>query len=138
LALFPTGNTADLPQLREADADFAAGTLRLNGRGDVVWVTGQEALRVWIRKALHLQSSRFDYPAHTAGYGNTFHTLLGCDIVTAEALLPHLLRETLLVNPYILSLRDITLHRSGSCLQAAFTVSSVYGDFVYESEDIEL
>ena len=138
MALFTTETTADLPLLQEVDADFAAGTLRLDTRGDAVWVTGQAALRIWIRKALHLQSRRFDYPAHTAAYGNSFHTLMGSDIATAEALLPHLLRETLLVNPYILSLRDMTLHRSGSCLQAAFTVSSVYGDFVYESEDIEL
>lgn len=138
MELFPTKTTADLPLLREADADFAAGTLRLDGSGNIRWVTGQEALRVWIRKALHLQSSRFDYPAHTASYGNTFHTLMGGDMTTAEVLLPQLLRDALLVNPYILDLLDMKLTRNGSRLQAAFTVSSVYGDFVYESEEVEL
>ena len=141
MALFTEQSGAELPLFRELalDADGkllrgADGKLLRGADGQPKAVEGAEALRVWVRKALHPQSERFACCAHTPRYGNELTALTGAAPAESEARLAALIREALLVNPYITAAEDFIFSHDAAGLRAAFRVETVYGDFSYESE----
>ena len=125
----------ELPLYTEWAVDWDAGAFALRD-GKPYTITGDEALKIWVRYALHPENARFLYTAHSAEYGNQLMELLaeqtGGDIL--ESLLRREIQETLLVSPYITAVDGFTFTREGNRLTARFRVGTVYGNFTSESE----
>lgn len=122
-----------LPLYTEWAVDWDSGAFALRN-GQPYTVTGDEALRIWIRCALHPESVRFLYSAHSADYGNQLAEYLSerAEQGILESLVEREVRETLLVSPYITEVDGFSFERSGSRLTARFRVHTVYGDFTTE------
>ena len=65
---------ASLPMCREVAWDYQ-NNRPIFRRGEPVTVTGREAVKVWIWKALH--TTRYRYEIYSWAYGNEFESLLG-------------------------------------------------------------
>lgn len=134
MALFSYNNQASLPRMVEVAVDFNTGQPLLAADGQFRLVSGLEAVRVWVWRALQADNVRFAYSAHTDSYGNQLHLLTGKSLPEAESRLAGLVRETLLVCPYIKGVERFVFTREDARLTAAFTVRTVYGDLTAESE----
>lgn len=133
--IFPDWGTAeaqsesgDLPLYTEWAMDWDAGAFAARN-GLPYTVTGDEALRIWVRCALHPENQRFLYSAHSEAYGNQLATYMTgrSDQGILENLLRRELRETLLVSPYITDcqVRDVTF--DGSTLHMEVEFTTIYG-----------
>ena len=134
MALFSYKERKGLPLFQEVAVDFLTGQPVLEETGRFRLVTGLEALRVWVWRALQPDNCRFAYAAHTASYGNQLQLLCGKSMAEARSRLAGLVREALLVCPYITGVERFYFTREGSRLTAAFTVRTVYGYLTAESE----
>lgn len=135
MALFEPTAAIGLPLLTDVAADPSTGKPVEDG-GQLTLLTGQQALKQWVRFALDPQSRRFAYAAHTAAYGNEFEDLMGHPIAEAESRLPEMIRQALGVNPYITAITGLSIRREDSHLLAVFTLETVYGPMEYEGEAI--
>ncbi|MBZ9635579.1 DUF2634 domain-containing protein [Clostridium sp. FP1] len=120
-------DTSELPLLKTYAWDYVNNDFSLtNGKNTLV--TGVEAVKVWAWKAL--QTPRYRYLAYSWNYGNEFDDLISQGL-SPEALkteLERYLKEALLVNPYIESLKDISICIEGSKVSANFTIVTIYGE----------
>lgn len=118
--------TIELPVFKELAFDFHTGQLKTNG-GQYYYVEKNEALKVWIYKALN--ASRFTYLAYSTNYGNEINTLIGRylakQLLYSE--LKRLIEEALLCNPYITSLTGFDISQKGSEVYCTFEVNTIYG-----------
>lgn len=116
-----------LPLCREVAWDYVHD-VPIFRDGEPVVVTGKEALKVWIWKAI--RTPRFRYEIYTWAYGSEFESLLGQaysdSVKTAEA--PRYLRECLLVNPYITAVEDISVTFETARLTVKGTAATIYGE----------
>lgn len=121
---------ADLPMYTEWAVDWDAETFALRN-GQPYPVTGNEALKIWVRCALHPQSVRFAFSAHSTDYGNRIAELMGegGDSGILENRLRREIRETLLVSPYIKAVDNFSFAREGSRVTVRFTVRTIYEEF---------
>ena len=121
------GQSRNLPLCKEVAWDFENDVPIFRG-GEPVVVTEKEALKVWIWRALRTQ--RFRYEIYTWAYGSEFESLLGQaysdSVKTAEA--PRYLRECLLVNPYITSVKNIAVSFENAKLTVSGTAVTIYGE----------
>lgn len=116
----------ELPVFKELAFDFETGQLKTKG-GQYYYVEKNEALKVWIWKALN--ASRFTYLAYSSDYGNEIYTLIG-RYLAKQLLFSELKRmigEALLCNPYITSLTDFQIEQKGSKVECLFAVNTIYG-----------
>lgn len=105
------------------------------------FVSKDEAIKIWVLKALNRQTSRYTHRAYSKDYGNEINQLFGRQL--SESLLKSELKryieEALLVNPYITKISNLFFEKFGSKVNATFTVTTVYGEFEqeynYENED---
>lgn len=134
MALFSYDKEAALPRLVEVAVDFNTGQPLMEENGEFRFVSGLEAVRVWVWRALQADNVRFAYSAHTGSYGNQLNLLTGRSLPEAESRLAGLVREALLVCPYIKGVERFTFTREEARLTAAFTVRTVYGELTAESE----
>ena len=134
MALFSYEGQASLPLLREVAVDLNTGQPIVEAEGTFRLVSGLEAVRVWVWRALQPDNARYAYSAHTASYGNQLHLLAGKSLPQAESRLAGLVRESLLVCPYITGVERFSFTREGCRLVASFTVRTVYGELTAESE----
>ena len=129
------GGEKALPLYTEWAVDWDGGTFALRD-GKPYTVTGDEALKIWVRYALDPENVRFLYTAHSSQYGNQLMERMteqaGRDIL--ESLLCREIRETLLVSPYITAVDGFAFTHQGSRLTARFRVRTVYGGFQMETE----
>lgn len=116
----------DLPVFKELAFDFETEQLKTKG-GQYFYVEKNEAIKIWIWKALH--ASRFAYLAYSTNYGNEINTLIGRylakQLLYSE--LKRLIEEALLCNPYITSLTDFEVEQKGSQVYCTFSVNTIYG-----------
>lgn len=122
-----SGQASELPMFREYAYDFENNRLLLRD-GNTYLVEGNEALRIWIFKAL--TTERFRYTAYDSAFGSEIHTLIGSplnsEIVTSE--LKRFVIEALMVNPYISELSNFQFTRTTSGVQAEFDSTTIYGN----------
>lgn len=129
----------ELPLFREYAYDFVNNRLLLRN-GNTYLVEGNEALRIWIFKAL--TTERFRYTAYDSAFGSETHTLIGSpshsEIVKSE--LKRFIIEALMVNPYISEINDFIFTQTGSGLQVEFTCTTVYGltQVSWEAKEVRL
>jgi len=124
-----------LPLYTEWAVNWDSGAFALRG-GRPYTVTGTEALRIWVRCALHPENQRFCYTAHSHDYGNEFGDLLGgvTDQGILESHLRRSIREALLVSPYITAVEDFSFSKHGSRVEVGFAVRTVYEEFTERLE----
>lgn len=132
--LFPELSVANLPDekrlpmYREWAFDFETEEFKVK-HGKYYLVEGLEALKIWIYKAL--KTERYIFVAYTKNYGSEVSTLIGIvedeDILFSE--ISRYIEESLLVNPYIVSVGDFSFsHPKGGEIVTKFRVNTVYGD----------
>ena len=118
--------STELPLFREYAYDFENNRLLLKN-GQTYLVEGNEALRIWIFKAL--TTERFRYTAYDSDFGSEIDTLIGSplhgDIAKSE--LKRFIVEALMVNPYIEELGNFQISQTGSGVRAEFDCTTIYG-----------
>lgn len=124
-----------LPLCRETDWDFETNTPVWRG-GNPVLVTGGRAVLVWAWNALHAR--RFAHDVYSAGYGLDLGDLLGraCTEEVRRSEAVRVVRETLLVNPYILDVSQVGVDFEGSRLRLGFRLKTIYGEVGTDACDI--
>ena len=126
---------AALPLFQEWAVDWENQSFALrNGRPYLV--SGDEALKIWVTKALRPESERFRYTAWSADYGNELALLLGgcVDQGILESQVRQYVREALLVSPYIREVDGFSFSKKGSKVEVHCTVHTVYEEFTQTTE----
>lgn len=116
-----------LPLFREWAYDFNNERLLVvDGRTQLL--SGQEALKVWISKALRTPLAVF--AAYSADYGSEVHSLFGDAYSEGyiKSEVQRMVSEALLASPYILGVGPLSVALDGDTLTVCGEVSTVYGD----------
>ena len=115
-----------LPMFREYAYDYENNCLLLRD-GNTYLVEGNEALRIWIFKAL--ATARFRYTAYDAAFGSEIDTLPGLSLndEIAQSELKRFITEAIMVNPYIVELSNFLFTRTKSGMTVEFDCETVYG-----------
>lgn len=118
---------AELPLCREVAWDYSLD-IPIFRRGEPVIVSGAEAVKVWVWKALH--TPRYRYEIYSWAYGSEFEGLIGQAYTSAlkEAEAPRYLQDCLLINPYILAVKNIAVDFADARLSVSGTVETIYGE----------
>ena len=119
----------ELPPFKEYAINF--DTLDPLKNGDrLVELNGNEALKVWIFKAL--KTRRNFYGIHSDSYGNNLDEHIGTMYQESvkNALIISEIKDCLLVNPYILDCYnfDLSYNSDDNHLEVSFNISTVYGE----------
>ena len=89
-------------------------------------VEGNEAIKIWIYKAL--QTPRYQYEIYTWDYGSELSSLIGKaytkGLTRSEA--SRYIKEALLINPYILDVDVVSTSFDGDVLSAYVKVKTIY------------
>ena len=145
MSLFPLIDQPDdgeligtsLPLYRETDWDFKTNRPVWRG-GNPVFVTGARAVLVWAWNALHTE--RFSHDVFSYDYGPDFSGLLGRpytdEVRQSEAI--RIVRETLMVNPYITAVTQVSVSFQESVLTLGFKLTTIYGEVSIDGCDIAL
>lgn len=116
-----------LPLCREAAWDFERGTPVFSG-GKPLTVTGAEAVKVWIWKAL--MTARFHFSVYSRDYGSEVESLIGKPFTPAvkRSEAARYVREALRINPYIRAVRQAAVTFQGDDLTISCEAETVYGE----------
>lgn len=127
----------DLPPLKEFAWDFVHDTFHRAADGTIQTVTKNEALKVWVYKAL--KTERYRYEAYLHGtynmdpsYGVTLEEYIGAypNNVRTETMIAQSVKECLAVNPYIKSIDYVRIDDlRKDRLMIGVGITSVYGSF---------
>ena len=116
-----------LPLCREVAWDFVRG-IPVYAGGRPMEVTGAEAVRVWIWKAL--RTVRFRHDIYTWDYGCEAENLIGkaftAQVKESEAV--RYVREALEPNPYITEVLRADVQFQGTRLEISCRVTTIYGE----------
>lgn len=133
-------NTSNLPLLREYAWDFVHDTFRFDDTGSFIEVTENEALKVWIYKALKTERYRHEAYRHgiydkDSNYGVELERFIGrrTNDPKNAAEIEGYIRDCLAVNPYIIRIDsiDITENKKDR-LTFEITLTSIYGQATEE------
>ena len=119
--------TDSLPLCRETAWDFIQER-PIYSAGEPVEVTGAEAVRVWVWKAL--KTARCRYDIYTWDFGCEAENLVGqpftAQVKESEA--ARYVRESLAHHPYITGVRQVPASSQGDRLDATCRVETRYGE----------
>ena len=115
------------PLYREIAWDFKRDVPILEN-GDFKIVEGNEAIKVWVYKALLVP--RYQYSIYSWGYGSELMDLIGKaytpSLTKSEA--KRYIEEALKINPYILEVNVIDTDFRDSVLSADIKIVTIYGE----------
>ena len=124
----------EMPVFKEYAIDFKTGEYLKDENNDIKVLEKNEALKVWIFKAL--KTERFRYAdVHSDNYGSELETNIGSIYQKSvkDALMINQIRDTLLVNPYILECYNFDISNENEYVpQITFNVKTVYGGLEME------
>ncbi|MCM1561962.1 MAG: DUF2634 domain-containing protein [Butyrivibrio sp.] len=122
-----------LTVFKELAYDYENNCLLRRG-GKPYLIEKDEALKVWIYKAL--KTKRFAWQAYSHTYGTEMDNVIGVsnDPKIIDSEIKRYIIETLMVNPYIQELSDFSFEHELSAVTASYTVTTIYGRFTHESE----
>lgn len=124
----------EMPTFKEYAIDFKTGEYIKDENNDIKVLEKNEALKVWIFKAL--KTERFRYTdVHSDNYGSELETNIGTIYQKSvkDALMINQIRDTLLVNPYILECYNFDISNEDEYVpQITFDVKTVYGELEME------
>lgn len=122
-----------LPEYKEWAYDLKKNEF-LTRNGAYYLVSKNEALKIWIEKALN--TKRYIYEAYTPKFGSELENVIGIsfnkEVIKSE--IERYIKEALLVNPYIKDVYDFSINIDKSMACVKFNVESLYSSFLYESE----
>lgn len=141
MGLFPfiaakikTSDTEELTEYKELAYDYDNNCLKKKA-GKYYLVTQNEALKIWIYKAL--KTKRFVYQAYTHKYGTEIDNVIGVSeekgIIESE--IRRYITETVMVNPYIQELSNFSYdwQKTSFCL-VTYDITTIYDRFTWSSE----
>lgn len=124
----------EMPTFKEYAIDFKTGEYIKDENNDIKVLEKNEAVKVWIFKAL--KTERFRYAdVHSDNYGSELETNIGSIYQKSvkDALMINQIRDTLLVNPYILECYNFDISNEDEYVpQITFNVKTVYGKLEME------
>ena len=124
----------EIPIFKEYAIDFKTGEYIKDENNNIKVLEKNEALKVWIFKAL--KTERFRYvDVHSDNYGSELETNIGTIYQKSvkDALMINQIRDTLLVNPYILECYNFDISNENEYVpQITFNVKTVYGELEME------
>ena len=134
MSLFPfIGNVNEakvdnsFPMYKEIAWDFKKDAPILEN-GDFKIVEGNEAIKVWVYKAL--LTPRYSYSIYSWNYGSELMDLIGKaythSLTKEEA--KRYIKEALLINPYILGVTVIDTSFKNDLLSADIKITTIYGE----------
>ena len=113
------------PLYKEVAWDFKRNVPIIENR-DFKIVEGNEAIKVWVYKAL--QTPRYQYEIYTWDYGSELLSLIGKaytkGLTQSEA--SRYIKEALLINPYIFDVSIVSTSFDGDVLSANVKVKTIY------------
>lgn len=117
----------DFPLYRDVKWNFEKGQ-PIFQNGSPVFVTGKEAIKTWIWKALI--TARRRYEIYTWDFGNDMYSLIGQNFTedTKQSEAARYVREALDINPYITDVTEIIVEFEVSTLTVYTTVETIYGE----------
>lgn len=123
-----TKTNDELPMLKEYAYDFEKNELLLDADGRTYMVEGNEALRIWIVKAL--SAERAHYTAYSFAFGSELQDQvigesMNVEIVKLE--IERFIIEALMVNPYIKRLDNFVFKNNSTGMTVSFDCTSIYG-----------
>ena len=132
MSLFPFVSNTDevkvdnsFPLYKEVAWDFEKDTPIIQN-GDFKIVEGNEAIKVWVYKAL--LTPRYNYSVYSWDYGSELMDLVGKaytpSLTKEEA--KRYIKEALKINPYILEVEIIDITFKDSLLSATVKVKTTY------------
>ena len=116
-----------IKEFKEYAWDFNRNSFIYNDDGSMKIVTRNEAIKVWVYKVL--QTERFRYGAYYDDYGLDLERFVGKvanDEINANELY-NAVKETLLVNPYILAVNNISVEQVNKKIILNLELTTVYG-----------
>ena len=134
MSLFPFISNTDevkvdnsLPMYNEIAWDFKRNVPIIQN-GDFKIVEGNEAIKVWVYKALLVP--RYNYSIYSWNYGSELMDLIGKaytpQLTKSEA--KRYIEEALKINPYILDVNVIDTDFKDSVLSANVKITTIYGE----------
>lgn len=119
---------SELPLFKEYAWDFATDKFIYDNSGRHVLVEGNEAVKVWIYKAL--KAERYGYLAYSWQYGIELKSFIGKVMSVQERLseLKRVIVECLMVNPYIKSIDSISFENEGDTVTCSIELTTIYGE----------
>ena len=134
MSLFPFISNTDevkvdntFPMYKEVAWDFKRNIPILEN-GDFKIVEGNEAVKVWVYKAI--LTPRYNYSIYTWDYGSELLDLIGKaytpSLTKEEA--KRLIKEALEINPYILEVEITDINFKDSLLSADIKIVTIYGE----------
>ncbi|HBF7897424.1 DUF2634 domain-containing protein [Clostridioides difficile] len=119
--------TEELPIFREVAWDFEKDEPILE-KGDFKIIEKKEALKVWIYKCI--KTNRYEHEIYSLEYGTELSELIGQKYTKGltESEASRLIKEALLINPYILEVNVKSANFNRDVLSANVKVSTIYGE----------
>lgn len=119
--------STDLPIPKEYAWDFENDCLKVID-GKLTTVTETEAIKIWAMKVLRIP--RYRYLAYSWNYGNELESLIGQGLSKeiAQSQTVSLVRDALLVNPYIQDIQDVSMDMENAVLKVNCTLITPYGE----------
>lgn len=120
--------TSDLPTPKEYAWDFENDCFLYDADGRLKIVEGDEAIKIWIYKAL--STERFRYLAYSWQYGIELRPFIGkvMGVQQRYSEIKRVIVECLMVNPYIRSIDTIDIQHEGDTVDISITLTTIYGE----------
>lgn len=125
-------NPTTLPMFYEYAWDFEEDCFINDENGNHILLSGNDALKVWIYKAL--RTERFNYLAYTWRYGVELHQFIGkvMGVKERKSELKRYITECLMVNPYIKAIDkyEFVEDKRGRDVQINIYLTTIYGELI--------
>lgn len=123
-----TGYKETLKVPLELDYDFEKNDFKYDSNGQHIIVSGNDALKIWIYKAL--MTERFRYLAYSWQYGLEVRPYIGKVMGVQERYseMKRIIIECLMVNPYIKSIDRIDFTAEREKLTVDISLTTIYGE----------
>ena len=120
--------TSDLPTPKEYAWDFENNCFLCDADGQHRIVEGDEAIKIWVYKALNTE--RFRYLAYSWQYGIELRPFIGkvMGVQQRYSEIKRIIVECLMVNPYIKSIDTIDIQHEGDTVNISIMLTTIYGE----------
>lgn len=120
--------TSDLPTPKEYAWDFENDCFLYDMNGNHRIVEGDEAIKIWVYKAL--STERFRYLAYSWQYGIELRPFIGkvMGVQQRYSEIKRVIVECLMVNPYIKSIDTIDIQHEGDTVNISIMLTTIYGE----------
>lgn len=127
----------DLPVFKEYAIDFKTNQ-PIYKDGEIVILEKNEALKVWIYKCLKTYLNESEI--HSDLYGTKLIDHIGTvyNELIKKLLIEEQIKQALLVNPYIKNAYNFDFNNTDEGLFVYFDVATIYGEFEFRKEELEL